>query len=76
MIKKILIIIFIICIGLFIFFSMINNNYCKDEAHRGIYPVNPYCTKCHDRDGVKKHECKNPNGKDKYCSSCGKKLKQ
>ena len=53
-------------------FVIINNNFCFDKTHRGVYPVNPYCSKCHGRDGITVHECTNPNGKDKYCSVCGK----
>lgn len=48
------------------------NVFCFDYTHREIYPINPYCTKCHGRDGIVQHECRNPNGEDKYCSSCGK----
>lgn len=67
--------IFLIGISLtiiFIILIIINETFCFDKKHRKIYPVNPYCTKCHGRDGVVQHECKNPNGRDKYCSSCGK----
>ena len=59
---------------LLITFCIINTSYCKDNTHRGVFPVNPYCTKCHGRDGIVQHECTNPNGIDKYCSSCGKKV--
>jgi len=53
-------------------FVIINNNFCFDKTHRGVYPVNPYCSKCRGRDGIVMHECTNPNGEDKYCSVCGK----
>ena len=64
LVSMLLIIIFIIII--------INNIFCFDKVHKEKYPVNPYCTKCHVIDGDVQHECKNPNGKDIYCSSCGK----
>lgn len=52
---------------------VINSNiYCNNFSHRGVVPVNPYCTRCHGRDGFVRHECTNPNGKNKYCPSCGK----
>lgn len=54
-------------------FFIIKEEYiCFDITHRGKYPVNPYCTKCHGNDGFIIHECSNPNGKDKYCRVCGK----
>lgn len=46
--------------------------FCCESAHIGKYPVNPYCTKCRGRDGVIQHECRNPNGKEIYCRTCGK----
>lgn len=74
MLKKILII--VISIGLFVFLVfMLDSSYCTDKTHRGIFPVNPYCTKCHGADGFVQHKCTNPNGIDKYCPSCGKIVK-
>ena len=52
-----------------------NSDYCTDNTHREVYPVNPYCTKCKGRDGIVPHECTNPNGIDKFCPSCGKIVK-
>lgn len=72
--KKFLTIVLVVFIMIFILIIQVNNSYCKDESHRGVFPVNPYCTKCHNRDGIKKHECSNPNGEEKYCRTCGKKL--
>lgn len=72
--KKILIAFTFICV-LIVFFIMKEEkeeNICFDITHRGKYPVNPYCTKCHGQDGVKLHKCSNPNGEDKYCRVCGK----
>lgn len=74
MFKKILVILLVIILLIVLVLGLINNYYCKDETHRDVYPVNPYCTKCHGKDGIKQHECTNPNGKDKYCRSCGKKI--
>lgn len=68
--KKIIVLILISLI--LILGIIVNNIFCFNDTHRGIYPVNPYCTKCHGRDGIVQHKCRNPNGKDKYCSSCGK----
>ena len=65
--KKIIVLILIVGIGI-----IVSNVFCFDVTHRWIYPVNPYCTKCCGRDGIVQHECTNPNGNDKYCSSCGK----
>lgn len=66
--KKIIVLILIsLILGI-----IVNNVFCFDDTHRKIYPVNPYCTKCHGRDGIVEHECTNPNGENKYCSSCGK----
>ena len=48
------------------------NKFCYEVGHREEYPVNPYCEKCGERDGVVQHECKNPNGENKYCRVCGK----
>ena len=74
--KKIIISIIIFIIVIMLTMFLINaNTYCMDKTHRGIYPVNPYCTKCKGRDGIVQHECTNPNGIDKYCSSCGKIVK-
>ena len=70
--KKIIVIIFISLILMCIFGMFLNKIVCFNNYHRGVYPVNPYCTKCHGRDGDVKHNCTNPNGKDKYCSVCGK----
>ena len=74
MLKKILILIVLVFFIILISLGIINNSYCKDNTHRGVFPVNPYCTKCHGRDGVVQHECTNPNGIEKYCRSCGKKV--
>ena len=69
--KKIIIVIvvllFILLLGI-----IINNTYCFNNGHKGVYPVNSFCTKCHGRDGIVQHECANPNGMDKYCRRCGK----
>lgn len=73
--KKIIILILIsliLILGIFGIRIIVNNMFCFDGTHRGIYPVNPYCTKCQGRDGIVQHECSNPNGEDKFCSSCGK----
>lgn len=45
---------------------------CCDVSHVGQYPVNPYCTKCQGRDGIIQHECQKPNGRERYCRTCGK----
>lgn len=63
---------FILIIFIIIVLGIINNSCCNDETHRGTYPVNPYCEKCHGKDGIVQHECTNPNGTDKYCRECGK----
>lgn len=70
--KKIIVLILISLILILGIGTIVNNVFCFDNTHRGIYPVNPYCTKCHGRDGIVQHKCTNPNGEDKYCSSCGK----
>jgi len=72
MLKKFFILAIIAIIILLITFGIINTSYCKDNTHRGVFPVNPYCTKCHGRDGIVQHKCSNPDGIDKFCSSCGK----
>ena len=66
-----IIIILLIVLGLGI---AINIEYCYDNSHRGVYPVNPYCEKCGVRDGIVMHKCTNPNGEEKYCRVCGKLL--
>lgn len=48
------------------------NIFCFADSHVGKYPVNPYCTKCHGRDGIVQHDCRNPNGAEIYCRTCGK----
>ena len=72
--KNFILVIIAIIILLITFATIIDTSYCKDNTHRGVFPVNPYCTKCHGRDGIVQHECTNPNGIDKYCRSCGKKV--
>ena len=74
MLKKILILMLIVFIIILIALGIIDNSYCKDNTHRGVFPVNPYCTKCNGRDGVALHECTNPNGMDIYCRVCGRKV--
>ena len=75
--KKIIVIFIVIFIvlGLGIIIKNKGNIYCTDESHRDAYPVNPFCTKCRGIDGTVRHECTNPNGESKYCSSCGKVVK-
>lgn len=46
--------------------------YCTDISHKNAYPVNPFCTTCRQINGIIQHECKNPNGEEIYCPSCGK----
>lgn len=70
--KRIIVLIAISLIFIYGIIAMVNNIFCFDDTHRGIYPVNPHCTKCHGRDGIIQHECTNPNGEDKYCRLCGK----
>lgn len=72
--KRIIVLIAMSLILIYGIITMVNNIFCFDDTHRGIYPVNPYCTKCHGRDGFTQHECTNPNGEDKYCRLCGKKV--
>ena len=48
------------------------NALCLNHNHRDVYPVNPICPKCGQHDGIVAHTCSNPDGKDKYCSVCGK----
>ena len=64
--------IIILAIGIPISVKIVNNMFCYEVSHREIYPVNPYCEKCRGRDGDIQHECRNPNGKEKYCRVCGK----
>lgn len=52
--------------------TLYTNIVCTNTNHRNTYPVNPYCKKCRLIDGIIQHECKNPDGKDLYCNSCGK----
>ena len=75
--KKVIVKCFIILIVIGLAFIIKNkgNIYCTDESHRDAYPVNPYCEKCRGKDGIVQHECINPNGKDKYCRTCGKEVK-
>lgn len=70
--KKFIIFIFIIILLILIIGIFLNNTFCFNTYHKDSFPVNPYCTKCHGRDGIVQHECKNPNGKDRYCRTCGK----
>lgn len=70
--KKLIVLALVILILIFGIGITVNNAFCFNDNHKGIYPVNPCCTKCHGRDGIVQHECKNPNGKDKYCRVCGK----
>jgi len=70
-----IIIILLIVLGLGITITINGNKeYCYDNSHRGVYPVNPYCEKCGVRNGIVMHECTNPNGEEKYCRVCGKLL--
>ena len=48
------------------------NIYCSEQSHRDVFPVNPHCSKCNNIDGIVRHKCTNPDGEDKYCTSCGK----
>lgn len=66
------IVILLIFVGLASVVWIINNIFCFNDAHRDIYPVNPYCTRCRGRDGIVQHECTNPDGREMYCRSCGK----
>ncbi len=70
--KKPILILLIFLILVFSFWTIISNSFCFDSTHRGIYPVNPYCTRCRGRDGIVQHECTNPDGREIYCRSCGK----
>lgn len=70
--KKIGIVVIIIIIIVALMFLTYSNIYCNDKNHRGKFPTNPYCTRCHGIDGIVPHKCTNPNGTEKYCSSCGK----
>ena len=64
--------IIILAIGIPISVKIVNNMFCYEVSHREVYSVNPYCEKCRGRDGDIQHECRNPNGKEKYSRVCGK----
>lgn len=34
--------------------------------------VAPFCESCGDRDGIRLHECTNPDGESIFCRECGK----
>ena len=34
--------------------------------------VNPICELCGERDSIRLHDCKNPDGEPLYCRECGK----
>ena len=57
---------------LFLLAGLTSVSLCCDTSHIGQYPVNPYCTKCQGRDGIVQHECQKPNGRERYCRTCGK----
>ena len=68
----VVILLVLLAIGIAISVNIVNNMFCYEVSHKGVYPVNPYCEKCRGRDGDIQHECTNPNGEEKYCRVCGK----